>query len=133
MAEEERPDLWLIVAIIQPFKLDAVTLALEGLPGFGGMTVTDCRGFGREKLHLEEEPGRDRPGSVEGRYDADIVDFTAKVRLEVAVAGRERAEAVVKTIAGTAHTGRRGDGKVFTFALARAVRVRTGEEHAAAL
>lgn len=133
MAQAERPDLWLIVAIIQPFKLDAVTLALEGLPGFGGMTVTDCRGFGREKLRPQEEDEPGRSGWVGRRDDADVVDFTAKVRLEVAVAGGERAETVVETIARAAHTGRRGDGKILTLPLARAVRVRTGEEHAAAL
>ena len=112
-------DLWLVLAIIQPFKLDSVTLALEAIQGFGGMTVSDCRGFGREK--------------VEEGSPAGLVDFTDKVKLEVAVAGREHANAIVDVIARAAHTGNRGDGKVFTWPLARAVRVRTLDEGAPAL
>jgi nitrogen regulatory protein PII len=122
-------DMWMVQAVIQPFKLDAVTLALEELPGFGGITVTDCRGFGKEKLaDLEEAaPGED-PQQRRRRSDASLVDFTAKLRLEIAVAGRDQADAIVETISKSAHTGRRGDGKIFVWPIARAVRVRTFEE-----
>ncbi|MFN7943080.1 MAG: P-II family nitrogen regulator [Thermoanaerobaculia bacterium] len=120
----------MVVAIIQPFRLDAVTLALESIPGFGGMTVSECRGFGHGKV-ADEPP--DGEGGAGHRVAAGIVDFTAKVRLDVAVAGRARADAVVETIARAAHTGRRGDGKIFLWQLARAVRVRTSEEDRRAL
>ena len=131
-AETPEPgdDLWMVVAIIQPFRLDAVTLALESIPGFGGMTVSECRGFGRGRV-AEAAPDRERGDGR--RVAADVVDFAAKLRIDVAVAGRERADAVIDTIAGAAHTGRRGDGKVFLWQLARAVRVRTLEEDRQAL
>ena len=130
-------DLWLVIAIIQPFKVDAVTLALESIPGFGGMTVSDCRGFGHGKVSDEGVEGGtsedgSRPDTVSAR-GTEIVDFTAKVRLEIAVAGRERADRVVETIGRSAHTGRRGDGKIFALPLSVAVRVRTFDEGASAL
>lgn len=122
-------DLWMVVAIVQPFRLDAVTRALEELPAFGGMTVSECRGFGHGKTAAE----LDRPSrSVDGGA-ADVPDFTPKVRLEIAVAGAERTERVVRTVVRAAHTGRRGDGKVFVWPLARAVRVRTFDVDARAL
>lgn len=131
MGSDGMPELWMIMAIIQPFKLDAVTLALEGLPGFGGMTVSDCRGFGRGKLGREtDDPDRNRSRAGEG---SDLVDFTAKVRLEVGVAGRDRADAVIDAIARAAHTGRKGDGKIVAWPVARALRIRTLEEGAQAL
>lgn len=114
-------ELWMVQGIIQGFKLDAVTRALEQLPGFGGMTVSDCRGFGHEKLGTEEED-RDRR-SARNAGD-DLTDFKPKIRLEVAVAGRERADAVADAIARSAHTGRGGDGKVFVWPLSRAIRIR---------
>ena len=117
--QQASEDLWLVLAIIQPFKLDSVTLALEAIQGFGGMTVSDCRGFGREK--------------VEEGSPASVADFTDKVKLEVVVAGKEHANAIVDIIARAAHTGNRGDGKVFTWPIARAVRVRTFDEGAPAL
>lgn len=130
MAEHDEADLWMILAIIQDFRLDAVTLALEQLPGFGGMTVSDCRGFGQEKL-------RDGAESIDarttGQQSAGVVDFTFKVKLEIAVAGREHAERVVETIVRAAHTGRRGDGKVFAWPLTRAIRIRTMESDRAAI
>lgn len=120
-----RPDLWLVMAVIQEFRLDAVTRALEQLPGFGGMTVTDCRGFGRGKLQNEEDDAG-TPGRPFSRArESGLVDFTRKVKLEVAVAGEHEADAVVETIGRAAHTGRPGDGKVFAWPIARAVRVRT--------
>ena len=111
-------ELWLVVAIIQPFKLNAVTLALRGVEGFRGITVTQCQGFGQEKLDEEGE---------------DLADFTEKIRLDIVVEGRDRADAVANVIARNAHTGNRGDGKIFVLAVARVVRVLTGEEGAAAL
>ena len=120
-------DLWMVQAVIQPFRLDAVSFALQEVAGFGGMTVSECRGYGRGKLDPTGDSGaRETPN--EG-----LIDFTAKVRVEVAVAGQATAERVIEAIARTAHTGNRGDGKVFSWPLARAVRVRTFEEGEPAL
>ena len=115
-------ELWMVVAIIQGFKLDAVMRALEQQPGFGGMTVSDCRGFGHEKLGTEEED-RELPGTR--RPDTDLTDFKPKVRLEIAVAGREHADALADAIAKSAHTGRGGDGKIFLWPMSRAIRIRS--------
>lgn len=124
----------MVLAVIQPFKLDAVTLALEELAGFGGMTVTECRGFGQEKLaDLQEESERSASHPRRRRNDTGLVDFTAKVKLEIATVGRVQADAIVDTIASAAHTGRRGDGKIFAWPITRAVRVRTLEEGSGAL
>ena len=124
----------MVLAIVQPFKLDAVTLALENIAGFGGMTVSDCRGFGRGKV-AEEDDAVDRGNSVStARSNRPVVqDFTKKTRIEIAVHGRTLADAIVEAIARTAHTGRRGDGKVFLWPVARAVRVRTLETDVRAL
>ncbi len=132
MTRENNADLWMVTAIIQEFKLDAVTLALESLPHFGGMTVSDCRGFGREKLEDEESQG-DAGEQTGPRTGAGLVDFTPKVRIEIAVAGRERADAILAVIAQTAHTGRRGDGKIFVWKMSDAVRVRTFDVNSRAL
>lgn len=131
-------DLWMILAVIQPFRLDAVTLALETIPGFAGMTVTQCRGFGREKVGGDPSAGEGGRGDTDTRprrrtTDLGLTDFTDKVRLEIAVAGRERVDTAIKTIAHAAHTGNRGDGKVFAWPIARALRVRTLEEGSRAL
>ena len=127
-------DMWMVQAVIQPFRLDTVTLALEELPGFGGMTVSDCRGFGQEKLaDLDEASESATSHPRRRRTDSGLVDFTAKVRLDIATFGRAQADAIVDTIARTAHTGRRGDGKIFAWRIARVVRVRTFEESADAL
>jgi nitrogen regulatory protein PII len=131
-------DLWTVMAVIQRFRLDPVTMALEQLPEFGGMTVTDCRGFGRGRVASEAGAGdatatTDADGPRRRSTDSGLVDFTPKVRLEIAVAGRTTADAVVSTISRAAHTGRRGDGKVFAWPIARAVRVRTFEPDASAL
>lgn len=126
---ERQEDLWMVVAIVQPFRLDAVTRALEELPAFGGMTVSECRGFGHGKIAAElDRPSRPVDGGVAG-----VADFTSKVRLEIAVAGAERTERVVRAVVAAAHTGRRGDGKIFVWPLARAVRVRTFDLDARAL
>lgn len=127
-------DIWMIFAVIQPFKLDAVTLALEELAWFGGMTVTECRGFGQDKFaDPEEESGNPAAHPGRRRTDTGLVDFTAKVKLEIAALGRQHADAIIDTIASAAHTGRRGDGKIFAWPITRAVRVRTLEEGARAL
>ncbi len=126
MAEE----LWMVMAVIQPFKLDTVTRALVNVVGFAGMTVSDCRGFGREKLE-SSDGGEDQAQRYQS--DAGLVDFTPKVRLEIAVAGRESADAVAEALVQSAHTGRRGDGKIFLWPIARVVRIRTHEGGADAL
>lgn len=130
----EAHDLWLIVAVIQPFKLDAVTLALEALPEFGGVTVSDCRGFGRGKLARERSESQSvapspisssAPVAVNLVSDAGgIIDYVRKVRLDVAVAGRARGIEIARAIAKAAHTGRNGDGKVFVIRLAGAIGIR---------
>ena len=118
-------DLWMIVAVIQPFKLDAVTLALEAIPNVGGMTVSECRGFGKEKVVDES--------SRTAEKNTGLVDFTAKTRVECAVSGAHHAEAVIEAVARAAHTGNRGDGKLFAWPMFRAVRLRTFEEGVKAL
>ena len=110
----------MITAIIKPFKLDDVRDAL-GEIGVTGMTVTEVRGFGRQKGHTELYRGAEY-----------VVDFLPKLKLEVAVAD-ERAEEVVETITESAMSGRIGDGKIFVFDLEQAVRIRTGEEGEQAL
>jgi len=126
-------DIWMIEAIIQPFKLDAVTLALEELPEFPGMTVSDCRGFGQEKLAESEQfhaPAPDAGLLRRRRGDSDFVDFTTKSKVEIVVAGRAAADVIAETIVAAAHTGRRGDGKIFMWPLSRVVRIRTSAEGA---
>jgi nitrogen regulatory protein PII len=121
-------NLWLVVAFVQPFKLDDVTLALERVEGFAGMTVSECRGFGHEKLETVRSAGGGVPAQSE-----QLTDFTSKVKVEVAVSGSEVADAVVDAIARAAHTGRRGDGKILQLHVERAVRVRTMDEGTRAL
>ena len=105
----------MITAIIKPFKLDDVRDALGDI-GITGMTVTEVRGFGRQKGHTELYRGAEY-----------VVDFLPKLKLEVAVSD-DRAEAVVEAISEAAMSGRIGDGKIFVFDLEQAVRIRTGEE-----
>jgi len=105
----------LIEAIIKPFKLDEVKDALAEI-GIEGITVSEVKGFGRQKGHTELYRGAEY-----------VVDFLPKVKLEVAVVD-ELAPKVVETIEATARTGRIGDGKIFVFALENAVRIRTGEK-----
>jgi nitrogen regulatory protein P-II 2 len=103
-----------IVAIIQPHKLDAVRDALAAM-GVQGLTVSEVRGFGRQKGHREIYRGAEY-----------TVDYVPKVKLEIAVPD-DRAEPVVETIRNTARTGTIGDGKIFVLELPAAMRVRTGE------
>jgi nitrogen regulatory protein PII len=103
-----------IEAIIKPFKLEDVKEALSGL-GIEGMTVTEVKGFGRQKGHTEIYRGSEY-----------TVDFLPKIKVEV-VLGDEQAEEAVKAIIEAAKTGKIGDGKVFISAIENAVRIRTGE------
>ncbi len=105
----------MITAIIKPFKLDDVRDAITET-GIQGMTVSEVRGFGRQKGHTELYRGAEY-----------VVDFLPKLKLEVAVPD-DRVEAVVEAIADSAASGRIGDGKIFVQPLERAVRIRTGEE-----
>lgn len=104
----------LISAVIKPFKLDEVREALAEI-GIQGMTVTDVRGFGRQKGHTELYRGAEY-----------VVDFLPKVKLEVAVAD-DVLETVIEAIAKAATTGKIGDGKIFVTNLEQAIRIRTGE------
>ncbi|MEZ5688021.1 MAG: P-II family nitrogen regulator [Caenibius sp.] len=103
-----------IEAIIKPFKLDEVKEALHEV-GVSGITVTEAKGFGRQKGHTELYRGAEY-----------VVDFLPKVKLEVVVSDAI-AENVVEAIASAAQTGRIGDGKIFITAIESAIRIRTGE------
>ncbi|ABQ27523.1 P-II family nitrogen regulator [Geotalea uraniireducens] len=110
----------LIEAIIKPFKLDEVKDALNEI-GIEGITVSEVKGFGRQKGHTELYRGAEY-----------VVDFIPKVKLEIAV-DDELVAKVVETIENTAKTGRIGDGKIFILPLDEAVRIRTGEKGAEAI
>ncbi|WP_262691559.1 P-II family nitrogen regulator [Kordiimonas aestuarii] len=103
-----------IEAIIKPFKLDEVKEALHDI-GISGITVTEAKGFGRQKGHTELYRGAEY-----------VVDFVPKVKVEVVVAADE-AERAVEAIKNAAHTGRIGDGKIFVSTIEEAIRIRTGE------
>jgi nitrogen regulatory protein P-II 1 len=109
-----------IEAIIKPFKLDEVKEALNEV-GVAGMTVTEVKGYGRQKGHKEMYRGAEY-----------FVDFISKVKVEVVVAD-ELAEKTVEAIIGSARTGNIGDGKIFIKDVAEAIRIRTGEKGADAL
>lgn len=109
-----------VVAVIKPFKLDEVREALSEA-GINGLTVTEAKGFGRQKGHTELYRGAEY-----------VVDFLPKVKLEIAISD-DMAEVAVETIQKTAYTGKIGDGKLFVFDLAAAVRIRTGERDDVAL
>jgi nitrogen regulatory protein P-II 1 len=109
-----------IEAIIKPFKLDEVKEALHEV-GVSGITVTEAKGFGRQKGHTELYRGAEY-----------VVDFLPKVKLEVVVPDSQ-AERVVEAIAGAAQTGRIGDGKIFVSTIDTALRIRTGEKDDAAI
>ncbi|GMU43389.1 MAG: nitrogen regulatory protein P-II [Lysobacterales bacterium] len=104
----------MVVAIIKPFKLDDVREALSEV-GMTGITVTEVKGFGRQKGHTELYRGAEY-----------VVDFLPKVKIEVAVTD-ERVEAVVDAVRKAANTSRIGDGKIFVYNLDQVVRIRTGE------
>ena len=110
----------LVVAVIKPFKLDDVREALSEI-GVQGMTVTEVKGFGRQKGHTELYRGAEY-----------VVDFLPKVKIEVAVK-TELVERVIDAIRGAARTDKIGDGKIFISELEHVVRIRTGEVDAEAL
>jgi nitrogen regulatory protein PII len=110
----------LITAIIKPFKLDEVRAALSEL-GVSGMTVTEVKGFGRQRGHTELYRGAEY-----------VVDFVPKTRIEIAVRS-DLLEQVVEAILKNAKTGKVGDGKIFITDLQRVIRIRTGETDDTAL
>ena len=110
----------MVTAIVKPFKLDEVREALSE-NGVQGLTVSEVKGFGRQKGHTELYRGAEY-----------VVDFLPKVKLEVAIPD-ELLEQVLEAIEKSAFTGKVGDGKIFVFELAEAVRIRTGETGTAAL
>ena len=103
-----------IEAIIKPFKLDEVREALSEV-GVSGLTVTEVKGFGRQKGHTELYRGAEY-----------VVDFLPKIKLEVAVT-TDQVERVVEAIQTAANTGKIGDGKIFVYELEKVLRIRTGE------
>jgi nitrogen regulatory protein P-II 1 len=109
-----------IEAIIKPFKLDEVKEALHQI-GIQGMTVTEVKGFGRQKGHTELYRGAEY-----------VVDFLPKIKLEIAVSD-DLVDKVVDAIVGAANTGRIGDGKIFVLPMEEAVRIRTGERGSSAV
>jgi nitrogen regulatory protein P-II 1 len=109
-----------IEAIIKPFKLDEVKEALQEV-GIQGITVTEAKGFGRQKGHTELYRGAEY-----------VVDFLPKVKIEV-VLPEERVETAVEAIQKAARTGRIGDGKIFVLDVQEAIRIRTGETGADAI
>jgi nitrogen regulatory protein P-II 2 len=109
-----------VTAIIKPFKLDEVREALSAI-GVQGITVTEVKGFGRQKGHTELYRGAEY-----------VVDFLPKVKIEVAIKD-DLLDQVIEAIEKSANTGKIGDGKIFVFDLGQAVRIRTGETGAEAL
>ena len=110
----------LITAIIKPFKLDDVREALSDA-GVQGMTVTEIKGFGRQKGHTELYRGAEY-----------VVDFLPKIKLDIAV-DDDRCDEIIGAITNAANTGKIGDGKIFVLDLLDVVRIRTGEKGSAAL
>lgn len=109
-----------ITAIIKPFKLDEVREALSEL-NVNGLTVTEVKGFGRQKGHTELYRGAEY-----------VVDFLPKIKVDVVVSA-DRSDAVIDAIIKAAHTGRIGDGKIFVTNIEQAIRIRTGESGREAL
>ena len=110
----------MVMAIIKPFKLDDVREALSEV-GVTGVTVTEVKGFGRQKGHTELYRGAEY-----------VVDFLPKIKLEVAVTS-DQVDRVVEAIQGAANSGKIGDGKIFVYGLDQVIRIRTGELDADAL
>ena len=104
----------MVMAVIKPFKLDDVREALSA-QGVAGITVTEVKGFGRQKGHTELYRGAEY-----------VVDFLPKVKLEIAV-GEDLVDRVIEAIENAARTGKIGDGKIFVSSLEQVVRIRTGE------
>jgi nitrogen regulatory protein P-II 2 len=110
----------IVMAVIKPFKLDEVREALTGM-GIQGLTVTEVKGYGRQKGHTEIYRGAEY-----------AVSFLPKLKIEVAVAS-DQVERVIEAITNAAKTGQIGDGKIFVYQIDQAVRIRTGERDAVAL
>jgi nitrogen regulatory protein P-II 2 len=110
----------LVMAIIKPYKLDEVRKAI-GDVGVQGVTVTEVRGFGRQRGHTEIYRGAEY-----------VVEFVPKTKLEIAVENSQL-DRVIEAIAKSAQTGKMGDGKIFVFELTQVVRIRTGERDASAI
>ena len=110
----------IVMAIIKPFKLDEVREALTSV-GIQGLTVTEVKGYGRQKGHTEIYRGAEY-----------AVSFLPKLKIEVAVA-TDMVDKTIEVISSSAKTGQIGDGKIFVFAIEQAVRIRTGESDAEAL
>ena len=110
----------LVMAVIKPFKLDEIRDALTGV-GIHGLTVTEAKGYGRQKGHTEIYRGTEY-----------TVNLLPKLKIEVAVAA-DQVDKVVAAIIGAAKTGEIGDGKIFVMPLEKVIRIRTGETDAAAL
>ena len=110
----------LVTAIIKPFKLDDVREALSDI-GVQGVTVTEVKGFGRQKGHTELYRGAEY-----------VVDFLPKVKLEIAISD-EMVDSVIDTVSKAANTGKIGDGKIFVTSLEQVIRIRTGETGNAAV
>ena len=110
----------LITAVIKPHQLDAVKEALKAA-GVGGITVSEVKGFGRQKGHTELYRGAEY-----------VVDFLPKVKIEVVLAD-EQVDQAIEAIINAAKTGKIGDGKIFVMSLEKVIRIRTGETDAAAL
>ena len=104
----------MVTAIIKPFKLDDVREALSDI-GVQGLTVTEVKGFGRQKGHTELYRGAEY-----------VVDFLPKVKLEIAIA-EDQVESVIEAIIATAQSGKIGDGKIFVSSIEQTIRIRTGE------
>ena len=109
-----------VEAIIKPFKLDEVKEALNAI-GIQGITVSEVKGFGRQKGHTELYRGAEY-----------VVDFLPKIKVEIVV-GDDMADKVVEAVSGAANTGRIGDGKIFVQAVDEVIRIRTGERGADAV
>ncbi|REH39965.1 nitrogen regulatory protein P-II family [Paraperlucidibaca baekdonensis] len=104
----------LVTAVIKPFKLDDVREALSDI-GVQGITVTEVKGFGRQKGHTELYRGAEY-----------VVDFLPKVKIDIAI-GDEQVDQVIEAVTKAANTGKIGDGKIFVTALEQVIRIRTGE------
>jgi len=111
---EQEPNMKKIEAIIKPFKLDEVREALSEM-GITGLTVTEVKGFGRQKGHTELYRGAEY-----------VVDFLPKIKIEIVVK-TDHVDAAIEAIIKAARTGKIGDGKIFVYELERVVRIRTGE------
>ena len=119
-------EVFVVVAFMQPFKLDGVSLALAQIDAFHGMTVSECRGFSGDYSDGHQGPVEAGGGGQHRRLgEQGPVDLAAGVRLEIVVRGAVHAGVITDTIARVAHTGRPGDGLVYSAQLSSVLRIRT--------